>query len=223
MLSWRSCLSRRICFAGRIDALVPPGLTDFRQIAVAVPGSAEGGRIAIQQLTATLDAPVPPSGSGRASCLGDTDLQAVHDPRSERARDGDPRPADAGPVQVDPATAVGAAVPVVGVRVADMEEQVRDGDDDDGGDHVGPPVIRDSKGSDRCWACILSRRGGGSAKPADDLAHGQFLPVSLPCRISSDWPGSSQLVRGGGAIAGGTPTLMLSWVTSLTMTAFGPV
>jgi hypothetical protein len=53
VLSWRSCLSRRICFAGRIDALVPPGLTDFRQIAVAVPGSAEGGRIAMQQLTAT--------------------------------------------------------------------------------------------------------------------------------------------------------------------------
>ena len=55
MLSWRSCLSRGICIAGRIDALVPPGLTDCRQIAVAVPGSAEGGRIAMQQLTATLD------------------------------------------------------------------------------------------------------------------------------------------------------------------------
>jgi len=46
------------------------------------------------------------------------------------------------------------------VRVAGVEEQARDGDDDDGGDHVGPPVIRDSKGSDRCWARIRSRRGG---------------------------------------------------------------
>ena len=46
------------------------------------------------------------------------------------------------------------------VRVAGVEEQARDGDDDDDGAHVGPPVIRDSKGSDRCWARIRSRRGG---------------------------------------------------------------
>jgi hypothetical protein len=57
VLSWQSRLSRRICIAGRIDVLVPPGLTDCRQIAVAVPSNAEGDRIAMQQLTASLDAP----------------------------------------------------------------------------------------------------------------------------------------------------------------------
>jgi len=56
-------------------------------------------------------------------------------PGAERARDRDPRPPDARPVQVHATVAAGAAVALVGVGMADVEQAVGDGEHDDDGDH----------------------------------------------------------------------------------------